>query len=148
MFFIDTGNGSNRRLTDVTGYASRLSIERCSALLGLHAFTRCDIISCFKGIGKVKPIKALDKNDHFELPLSQIGRTFSVSADLEVELEEFVCLLHSRKHHKETNELRLSILQEKCGGDKTEIKSAFILGSLPSCRDVLKQHVRRANYQI
>ena len=106
--------------------------------MGLHAFTRCDTTSCFKGIRKVKPIKVLDKKDHFELPLSQIGRTFSVSADLEVELEEFVCLLHSRKHHKETNELRLSILQEKCGGDKIEIKSAFSLGSLPPCRDVPK----------
>ena len=93
--FIDTGNGKNRRLTDVTGYASGLSIEKCSALLGLHAFTRCGTISCFKGMGKVKPIKVLDKNDHFELPLSQIGSTFSVSADLEVELEEFVCLLYS-----------------------------------------------------
>ena len=28
---IDTGNGKNRRLIDVTGYASGLSIERCSA---------------------------------------------------------------------------------------------------------------------
>ena len=101
--------------------------------MGLHAFTRCDTTSCFKGTGKV-----LDKNNHFELPLSQIGRTFSVSADLEVELEEFVCLLYSRKHHKETNELRLTILQEKCGGSKIEIKSAFSLESLPPCRDVLQ----------
>ena len=37
--FIDTGNGNNIRFFDVTGYASGLSIERCSALLGLHAFT-------------------------------------------------------------------------------------------------------------
>ena len=96
-------------------------------------------------MGKVKPIKVLDKNDHFQLLLSQIGSTFSVSDDLEVELEEFVCLLYSQKHHKETNELRL---QEKCAGDKIEIKSAFSLGSLPPCGDVLKQHIRRANYQV
>ena len=32
--------------------------------------------------------------------LTQIGRSFSVSADLEVELEEFVCLFYTRKHHK------------------------------------------------
>ena len=95
MFFIDTGNGSNRRLTDVTGYASRLSIERCSALLGLHAFTRCDNTSCFKEIGKVKLTKVLNKTDHFELPLSQIGSFFSVSTDLKVKLEEFVFLFYS-----------------------------------------------------
>ena len=78
------------------------------------------------------------------LPLSQIGSSFSVSTDLKVELEEFVCLYYSRKHYNETNELRFSVLQEKCGGDKIEIKSAFI----PSCRDVIKQHIRRANCQV
>ena len=119
-----------------------------SALLGLHTFMQCDTTIGFKGIGKVKPIKVLDKNDDFQLLLSQIGSTFSVSVDLEVELEEFVCLLYSQKHHKETSELRLSILQEKCAGDKIEIKSAFSLGSLPPCGDVLKQHIRRANYQV
>ena len=101
--FIDTGNGNNRRLIDATGYASGLSIEKCSAILELHAFTRCYITSCFKGIGIVKPIKVLDKNDDFELPLSQIGNSFSEYADLKVELEEFVCLHYSRKHYKETN---------------------------------------------
>ena len=35
--FIDIGNGKNRRLIDVTGYESGLSIGRCSALLGPHA---------------------------------------------------------------------------------------------------------------
>ena len=50
--FIDTGNGNNRKIIDVKGYASGLSIERCSSLLGLHAFTRCDTTSCFKGTGK------------------------------------------------------------------------------------------------
>ena len=111
--------------------------------MGLHTFIRCRTTSCFKIIGKVKPIKVLDKKDHFELLLSQIGRTVSVSADLEVELEELIY-----KHHKETNELRLSILQENCGGDKIEITSAFSLESLPPSRDVLKQHIRRGNYQV
>ena len=69
--------------------------------MGLHAFTWCDTTSCFKGFQKVKLTKLLDKNDHFELLLSQIGSSFSVSADLEVELEVFVCLLNSWKHHKE-----------------------------------------------
>ena len=146
--FIDTGNSNNRRLIDVTEYASGLSIERCSGLLGLHAFTRCDTTSSFKETVQVKPIKVLDKNYNFKLPLSQTGSSFSVSADLEVELEEFVFLLYSREHHKETNELRISILQEKCGGNNTEIKLAFSLGSLPSCKDVLNQHIRRAKYKV
>ena len=134
--FIDTGHGNNRRLIDVTGYASGLSMKRCSALLGLYVFTWCNTTSCFKRIGKVKPIKILDKKDNFELLLSQTGSSFSVSTGFEIELEEFVCLLYSRKHHKETNESWLLFLQKKCGGDKIEIKSAFSLGSLPPCIDI------------
>ena len=93
--------------------------------MGLHDFAQCDTTSCFAGTGKVKPIKILDKNDPFEILLSQIGSTFSVSANLEVELEEIVCLLYSRKHHKEINKLRLSILQEKCGGNRNKISIQF-----------------------
>ena len=60
----------------------------------------------FKGIGKVKPIKVLEQNDRFEAPLSEIGCSFNLSEDLEEQLHEFVCCLYSRKHHKDTNELR------------------------------------------
>ena len=60
-------------------HASGLSIERYSSLLRLHDFTQCDTTSCFKETQKVKPIKVIDKN-----------RSFSVSADLEAELEELV----------------------------------------------------------
>ena len=31
----------------------------CEALPGLHAFTGCDAVSAFAGIGKVKPLKKL-----------------------------------------------------------------------------------------
>ena len=33
----------------------------CTALLGLHTFTRCDTTRAFRGNGKVKPIKLLQK---------------------------------------------------------------------------------------
>ena len=97
--------------------------------MGLYDFTRCYTISCFKGIGKVEPTKVLDKNEDFEF-------------------EDFVCLLYSQKQQNGTNESRVSIFQEKCGGEKTGIKSAFSLQSLPLCRDILKQHIRRENHQV
>ena len=33
--------------------------DACKALLGLHAFSGCDAVSAFAGIGKVKPLKKL-----------------------------------------------------------------------------------------
>jgi hypothetical protein len=57
----DTGTGNKKKLIDITKLAQQYQQELCTALLGLHAFTRCDTTSAFKGIGKVKPIKTLQK---------------------------------------------------------------------------------------
>ena len=61
----------------MTGYASGLATKRCCGLLELDASTRCHTTICFKRIKKVRPIKVLDKYNHFELSLSQIGSTLS-----------------------------------------------------------------------
>ena len=57
----DTRIGNNRRILDVTKIANDFTVRRCTALLALHAFTRCDTTSAFKGIDKVKLIKILEK---------------------------------------------------------------------------------------
>jgi hypothetical protein len=58
---LDTGTGNKKRLIDITKLAQQYQQELYTALLGLQAFTRCDT-SAFKGIGKVKPIKTLQKS--------------------------------------------------------------------------------------
>ena len=55
----DTGN--KRRLLDITKLAKDFTPVYCAALLAMHAFTRCDTTSAFKGIGKVKPMQLLFK---------------------------------------------------------------------------------------
>ena len=52
--------------------AETFSQEECSALLGLHAFTGRDTCSAFKGIGKIKPIKVLQKNANFNDMLASL----------------------------------------------------------------------------
>ena len=54
------------RILDITKIADECTERRCTALLALYTFTRCDTTSAFKGIGKVKPIKILEKNSKFE----------------------------------------------------------------------------------
>jgi hypothetical protein len=60
----DTGTGNKKRLIDITKLAQQYQQELCTALLGLHAFTRCDITSAFKGIEKVKPINLRHYKSH------------------------------------------------------------------------------------
>jgi hypothetical protein len=43
----DTGTGNKKRLIDITKLAQQYQHELCTALLGLHAFTRCDTTSAF-----------------------------------------------------------------------------------------------------
>ena len=57
----ETGKGNKKRLINMNNIAEKFSEEECSALLRLHAFTGCDTCSAFKGVGKIKPIKVLQK---------------------------------------------------------------------------------------
>ena len=56
-----TGTGNKRRLLDITKLAKDFTPVYCAALLAMHAFTRGDTTSAFKGIGKVKLIQLLQK---------------------------------------------------------------------------------------
>ena len=53
--YFDTGTGNNKRL-----------VEYCTALTALHAFSHCGTTSAFKGIGKIKPVKILQKHPRFQ----------------------------------------------------------------------------------
>jgi hypothetical protein len=59
--------------------------------MSFHAFTRCDTTSAFKGIGKVKPIKTLQKSPQFQSALAQIGDSGQISEDLFLQMEAFNC---------------------------------------------------------
>ena len=48
-----------------------------------------------KGIGKVKPIKVIQKMPKFEKGLAQLGETWDVEDELFAALEEFTCILYA-----------------------------------------------------
>ena len=58
----ETGTGNKKHILNITQLSKDLSPKRCNALLGVHAFTRCDSTSCFKGKGKVNSIKLIQAN--------------------------------------------------------------------------------------
>ena len=81
------------RYIDIGKIASAIGLQVCKALLGLHAFTGCDSVSSFAGIGKVKPLKILRKNDEFQEVFARLGGGWSVTEELFGKLEAFVCAL-------------------------------------------------------
>ena len=147
----DTGVGNKKRLINMTQLAEEYGKEYCTALLGLHAFTRCDSTSASKGIGKVKPINVLQKNPQFRNTLATLGETWEIPEDLFLQLEAFTCLMYGGKHFTDVNEMRYSKLREKCCSSpgKTFDSSRNIdISVLPPCKKCLVQHIRRVNYQV
>ena len=81
----------------------------CTALMSLHAFTHCDMTSAFKGVGKVRPIKLLQKTEAFQETLSTLGDTWEVSARLEDDLEQFTCAVYGRGRFGSVDTARAAI---------------------------------------
>ena len=107
-----------------------MSESKCTALLSLHAFTRCDSTSAFRGIGKVRPIKRLLATDKYDAALEKLGDSWDISDDLLTDLEEFTCAIYGRPKYKSGNSLRTDVLREKCGREKLDPKKNFIIGTL------------------
>jgi hypothetical protein len=110
----DTGTGNKKRFDRYRKLAQQYQQELCTALLGLHAFTRCDTTSAFKGIEKVKPIKTLQKSPQFQSALAQIGDSWQISEDLFLQMEAFTCLLYVGKEVSCVNDLRYNKIRGKC----------------------------------
>ena len=145
----DTGTGNHKRLINVTELAEQFTPQYCTSLLALHAFTHCDTTSAFKGIGKIKPLKIIQKNPKFQAALADLGKTWELSDELGDAMEEFTCAIYGRQRVKSTDKLRHILITEKCKSTDGEIQvdKNIELSSIPPCSRVLKQHIRRANYQ-
>jgi len=148
----DTGSGNKTRLLDISKLARDFTPPYCDALLALHAFTRCDTTSAFKGISKVKPIKLLEKTPRLQEVFSAVGQSWAVSEDLFLQLEEFTCKMYKQKTVRvvEINELRCAMLTQKRGGTLQAIdhKKSVDLSTLPPPKTCLREHIKRVNYQV
>ena len=58
----ETGHGNKKHLLNIAKLSKVYSERMCETMLAIHAFTGCDIVDAFKGIGKVKALKLILKN--------------------------------------------------------------------------------------
>ena len=104
---------SSDKLINLSDLASDDTQEHCSALLGLHTFTKCDSTSAFKGICNVKPIKSMQKSPKFVKVLTSLGDLQEVCDELMTNLEEFTCALYGWPYKiKDVNSLHYQLLMQ------------------------------------
>ena len=113
----DTGTGNKKRLLNISELARALTPEYCTALLCLHGFTSCDTISAFKGLGKLKPLKAMRKTQKYAVELSKLGDNWTVSKELEDQLDSFTCAIYGQSRAKDVDTVRHLKINELCSKD-------------------------------
>ena len=149
VLFFDTGTGNNKRLIDVSKIAKGYGETYCTSLMVLHAFSGCDSTSAFKGIGKVKPIKILEKKKNFIDSFAAVGDSWNVSTNILQSLEEFTCCLYGYPRFSSLDSLRYHCLKKKCvDSDKIDPKKTIDLSAFPPCQNTFEQHVKRTMYQV
>ena len=106
----------------------------------MHAFTVCDSVSAFAGIGKVRPLKKLLVTKEYQRTFQQLGSNLLMSEDLLLQLESFVCDLYgAKKDTTDVNQCRYAVFRAKKGEAESH--------QLPPCQYSLYKHCQRANYQ-
>ena len=147
--YFDTGTGNKRRLIDVKSIAAAVGSEVCSALPGLHHLPDATI-HAFVRRGKVKAFKLLLKHQELMPVFLDLGKTVTLSDEISVGLEKFVCAMYGRPSYSDANKLRYDLFSSryemKSESKPFTMSQGVDLCLLPPCRSSLIMHSRRANY--
>ena len=131
-----TGKGRLKRLISVKSIYSHLGQKYASALLGLHAFTGCDLTGRFGGRTKDSCFKTfLSCDDKILAALADLGNR-DLTPDTWAQLERFVCLLYKSKSHTAVKELRWFLFSNRSAEGE----------NLPPTFGSLYFHILRASY--
>ncbi|CAM4730908.1 unnamed protein product [Leuciscus chuanchicus] len=126
--FLKCGTRTRTRLVAIRKVAATVGMDTCRALIGLHAYTGCDTVSAFAGKGKTRALTLLMNNKETQDTFLKLGQEWDLSPELSISM----CPLcpKSINHHDQQ-------------AQEGEIESH----RLPPCKDSLRQHTLRANYQ-
>ena len=139
------------RYVDVSKLYEELGPLFCKSLPGLHALTGSDYTSAFSRKGKIRPFALLQKNINAQRALSNLGTTEHVPAEIQDEIEKFVCQLYGHKGFTSIDEVRLHMFLKKykCKGNVVASTAKKMDGSsLPPCKKVLKEKIKRTNFVV
>ena len=136
QLLFSTGTGNRKRVLDITSMAQKLGDTASQAILGLHALTGSDTVSCFYGKGKRTCYSQLLNSKEFIDAFAQFGANLECDDHVLTVLENYVCKLYGCKSEK-VNDARYELF---CTATPLE-------KALPPNQDALFQHIKRACYQ-
>jgi len=130
--------------------ASDFGQTKSTALMGLHAYSGCDTTSAFRGIGKLKPVKALFQQPKCIPTLQKLGDDWDIYEELMDDLDSFTCSMYRQTAKvSKVNDLRLIRINELCTKQNRLVPSGNVdIGKLPPYRRSLSQHIWRANHRV
>jgi hypothetical protein len=112
----------------------------CETLPAIHAYTGCDTVSAFAGKGKVNALKLVMASKVYQNTFVSVGKDWTISSKMVNDLEKFTCHLYgARDGLDDINECRYRIFCTRKGTVEPH--------HLPPCRDALRKHIARTNYQ-
>ena len=148
LYFL-TGVKNSRRIIDISAVVGSIdkNLNICQspketllkALIGSHCFTGCDTVSAFAGRGKVKPLMLMMKRQEYVDMFASFGTETNIDDFLMGMLIKYVCHMYSWEGNDLVNDVRYRMYCQSGGKISCE--------KLPPCEDVLRLHIRRANYQ-
>ena len=112
-----TVHGYRKHLIHITRLSHRYTQEMCKAMLGLHSLAGCDSVSCFKGIGKLKPLKLQLKSPTYCDHLRGLGEDWKADYNPNDDCEKSICAVYGKAKFNSVNEARHLMLQSKRNGD-------------------------------
>ena len=113
-----TGNKNKKRIISVNKIKESLKDKydavvsvglECftRALVSLHAFTGCDTVSAFAGLGKSKAFKIMAKNVDYIKLFEKLGKGWHLEEEIMRYIEGFVCHLYGYSDMKDINTLSI-----------------------------------------
>ena len=140
-FYVKCGTQPRTRYISVTQVVERHGSRMCRCLPGLHAFTGSDSVSAFSGKGKLTALRAGETEPFYSrvIPASWYGvggLRGVVHGTAAVHLRTMYA---PNSGTDDVNLLRYRLFCAKKG----DIDSRL----LPPCKDTLRKHCQRANYQ-
>ena len=113
----------------------------CDNLIGLDAFTGCDIVSAFAIRVKWSAFKLMKRDITYQETFIQIGQSRDVQLHLFEKVQQFTCRMHvAPSSTTKVNDLRY---QQLCCAKRGDIESSL----LPPCSYCVFMHLILANYQ-
>ncbi|GFR68590.1 hypothetical protein ElyMa_002025600 [Elysia marginata] len=146
--YFDTGMGNKRKMIHIQTLCQKIEQDVLDSILGLNAFTGCDVNSAFVQKGKSKPLNILKKNPEFAPVFKELGSSVTVSDELLSKLEKFVCQLYGKHSYSSTNKLLHDLVRQEYivrGQNVLSSIRGFDISLLPPCRAALKFHCLRAD---